>query len=137
MSVASTDPSGPARRAAASDWPPGPAATSRTRLPSRIAAMSSMTSVAVPSQRSITSPQRSHASAASCHCLRVVSLYTTGSNAFADMVLLSPEEEVLPTVFATRIAVKPAGRGRRTSGFGVNHHVLHVRLALADVVLQA
>src|SRR5204862_292961 len=46
----------------------------RTRLPSRIPAMSSMASVAGPSQRSITSPQRSHAAAASCHCSRVVSL---------------------------------------------------------------
>jgi SAM-dependent methyltransferase len=60
-SVASTDPPGPTRRAAARDWPPAPAATSRTGLPSRIPAMSSMTSVAGPSQRSITSPQRSHA----------------------------------------------------------------------------
>src|SRR3712207_1588364 len=46
MSVASTWPFGPTRRAASRVWPPAPAATSRTRAPETTPARSSMTRVA-------------------------------------------------------------------------------------------
>ena len=58
MSVASTWPGGPTRRAAASDWPPAPAATSSTVLPVVIPAVSSIRLVASPSQSSSVGPQR-------------------------------------------------------------------------------
>ena len=74
MSVASTWPSGPARRAAASVWPPAPAATSSTRAPGATAAMSSIVSVAAPSQASSVGAQRCQDSAAVCHCSVVVRL---------------------------------------------------------------
>ena len=74
MSVATTRPPGPTRRAATRLWPPAPAATSSTRLPGPTPAASSMRAVASPSQSSIVGPQRCHASAASCHCWRVVRL---------------------------------------------------------------
>src|SRR5881409_2107382 len=70
MSVASTRPPGPARRAAARVWPPAPAATSRTREPSVTPARSSISSVAGPSQASSVVAQRCQASAASSHCAR-------------------------------------------------------------------
>ena len=79
MSVASTRPSSPARRAAATVWPPAPAATSSTRAPAVTPAASSMRSVASPSHVSSVGPQLCHASAASSHCWRVVVLYWTGS----------------------------------------------------------
>ena len=83
MSVARTCPSGPTRRAAANVWPPAPAATSSTRAPARTPALSSIASVAGPSQSSSVGPQRSQASAASCHCSRVVALNFSGSKAGA------------------------------------------------------
>ena len=81
MSVASTRPSVPTRRAALRVCSPAPAATSSTWSPCPIRAMSSMSSVTGPSQRLSVSPHRCHASAASCHWRRVVSLYWIGSNA--------------------------------------------------------
>ena len=74
MSVARTDPPGPTRRAAASVWPPAPAATSSTRLPAATPARSSIASVASPSHASRVGPQRRQASAADCHCSVVVRL---------------------------------------------------------------
>ena len=80
MSVASTWPVGPTRRAAASDCSPAPAATSSTRQPGPTAAMSNIVSVAVPSHWPRNGPQRCHASAALCHCARVVTLNFCPSN---------------------------------------------------------
>ena len=59
--------------------PPAPAATSMTRAPSLTPAMSSIAWVAWPSQASSVGPHRCQASAAVCHCSRVVLLYATGS----------------------------------------------------------
>src|SRR6266511_387962 len=89
MSVARTKPDGPTRRAATRVCPPAPAATSRTRLPARTPAISNMISVAGPSHCASVGPQRCQASAATCHCSRVVSLYLTGSNAVAVIVVSS------------------------------------------------
>jgi hypothetical protein len=70
-SVASTAPLGPTRRAAASVWPPAPAATSSTREPSW------------------TPAQRLHGSAAVCYCSLVVSLYLPASNAMTAIAFSS------------------------------------------------
>jgi hypothetical protein len=74
MSVASTWPPAPTRRAAARVWPPAPAATSSTALPAVTPAASSINAVASPSQSSSVGPQECHAGAASSHWARVVSL---------------------------------------------------------------
>src|SRR5687767_12298929 len=79
MSVASTRPSGPARRAAVRVCSPAPAATSSTREPGPTPAMSSIVSVAAPSQRPTSGPQRSQASAAVSHWARVTWRNLTGS----------------------------------------------------------
>src|SRR5918997_996299 len=83
MSVATTRPWRPARHAAASVWPPEPAAMSSTDAPGATPAPSSMRSVASASQLSTVGPQRCQASAASSHCCRVVVLYCNGSKLMA------------------------------------------------------
>src|SRR5665811_1905912 len=62
-------------------WPPAPAETSRPVMPGPTGARSSMTTVASPSQVSITAPQPYQAAAAACHWSVVVVLYRAGSNA--------------------------------------------------------
>ena len=70
--------SAPTRRAAASDCSPAPAATSSTRQPGPTRARSNIVSVAAPSQSPRNGPQRCQASAAPCHCARVVVLNAGG-----------------------------------------------------------
>src|SRR5579883_1605913 len=94
MSVASTAPVGPTRRAACRVCPPAPAAMSSTRAPLLISARSSMRSVASPNHASSCGPQRCQASAASCHCRRVVSLYAAGSNVVVMAYLLDPAQQI-------------------------------------------
>src|SRR5712691_1264890 len=81
MSVATTRPVAPTSRAAVIAGSPAPAATSSTRLPVPMRARSSITSVAGPSHVRIVDSQRFQASAALCHCCRVVSLNATASSA--------------------------------------------------------
>ncbi len=88
MSVASTRPDGPTCRAIRSVCSPAPAATSRTRDPSPIRASPIISVVDASSHRPITSPQRCQASAASCHCRRVVCLNTTGSKVACAVIVL-------------------------------------------------
>src|SRR5215211_6649725 len=97
MSVASTRPPGPTRRAARIVCPPAPAATSSTRPPVPTRAASSIRSVASPSQSSRVGPQLSHAPAASSHCWRVVILYCFGSKV------------VMETSRCRRAIVQPGG----------------------------
>ncbi len=88
MSVASTWPPSPTRRAAEIDCSPAPAATSSTREPGPMRARSNMVSVASPSQSPRKGPQRCQASAAACHCARVVVLKVAASNAGCRTVLM-------------------------------------------------
>src|SRR5581483_8014472 len=114
MSVASTCPLGPTRRAAASVCPPAPAATSSTRLPGPTPQPSSICSVAAPSQASSVGPHRCHASAASCHCRRVVSLYLTGLNPVIAATPRTPFAilpEPLPNRLQSAAAIRRGHRG--------------------------
>src|SRR5688572_20333697 len=98
---------------------PAPAATSSTRLPGPICARSSMTSVAGPSQLFSVGPQRCQASAACCHCSRVVSLYWTGS-------------KVVMACLLVRVCCPPASRadeGRRPVLVGEDDQELDRRVA--------
>ena len=70
MSVATTCPSGAARRAAVSDGSPYPAATSSTRLPGSTPASSTMRSLIPPNLSSISSDHLRHPLAALFHCWR-------------------------------------------------------------------
>ena len=114
MSVTSTWPSGPTRRAIVSDCSPAPAATSRTREPASMPASSIIASVAAPSQEPMTGPHRCQASAASCHCARVVDLKATGSKvAVVELVwvVMTPRCDGVAAVASPRSVLVPRGRG--------------------------
>ncbi len=71
MSLATTAPCVPTRRAASNVWLPAPQARSSTRAPASTAAMASIASVAGSIQAEIVGSHRAHPGAAPSHCCRI------------------------------------------------------------------
>ncbi len=114
MSVASTAPSAPARRPAASVCPPAPAAMSSTRLPADTLARSSMRSVAGPSHLSMVGPQACQRSAADSHWAVVARLYATGSNCCGTVVIVIASTWVCVERGGDRMSCIPWSEAGRT-----------------------
>jgi LuxR family transcriptional regulator, maltose regulon positive regulatory protein len=111
-----TCPDGPTRRAAATVWPPAPAATSSTVAPGTTPPSSNIRSVTGPSQVSSVGFQRSHASAAACHCCRVVALNVVGSNAEPVIGTPSADRDYPDVVHPRRRRRSPQRRRSRRMG---------------------